>query len=55
MVSYKRLHNGFESLTQKHGTSAIKSLKEIKGMEVIIQDIRDYIEQIKKHNRKAWR
>lgn len=48
MDAYKWMHNGFESLTQKHEMPAIRSLEAIKGMEVVFQEIKDCIEQIKK-------
>lgn len=48
IVSYNELHNGFESLTHKHGMPAIWALEAIKGREITFQEVRKYIEHIKK-------
>ena len=48
MASYNQLHNGFESLTHKHMMPTIGSLEAIRNREVIFQQIRYYIEKIKK-------
>lgn len=47
MVAYNRIHIGFESLTQKHGMPAIITLEAIRGREVIFEETKGYIEQIK--------
>jgi len=52
VVAYNRLHNGFESLTQKHGMPSIGTLEAIRGREIIFLEIRQYIKQIKQETKQ---
>lgn len=47
IAAYNRLHNGVESLAQKLGMPSIGSAEEIRGREIIFQEIMQYIKQIK--------
>lgn len=47
LASYSRLHNGLESLEHNHVMPSQGSLGEIRGKEIILQEVRQYIKQIK--------
>lgn len=47
ITSYGQLHNGLESLTQKHGMPFVGTLGEIRGKDVIMHVIKQFIEKIK--------
>jgi len=46
-ASYVRLHKNLESLTQTHRIPYVGPLGEIMGKDVIMQELKDFIEQIK--------
>ena len=50
IATYVPLHNGLESLTQKHKIPSIGSLGEIRSKDVIMQEIKEYTKQVKKES-----
>lgn len=52
ITTYNRLHNGLESLTQKHNIPLVGSLGETRVRDIILREVKQYIEKIKQTSKQ---